>query len=264
MKLTVVGKSPAWQDEGGACSSYLVSEGDTSILLDCGNGAFGALRKLTDPAGLDAIFISHLHADHFFDLVPFAFSLTNSLRGREVSGLAYSTEGVEQPIELYGPPASGGALESVCGVWRMPTMLFDTFEFSEYDPGGEVTVGPLKITFRAVPHYIETWAISVAGPDGKRLVFGADCSPNEALADFAAGADLLIAEATLAEPEPDPDDRGHMTPREAGEVARAAGVSRLVLTHIPDQIDPEWAVAEAGAAFDGPVAVAEGAMELDL
>ena len=263
MKLTVVGKSPAWQDEGGACSSYLVSEGDTSILLDCGNGAFGALRKVTDPAGIDAIFISHLHADHFFDLVPYAFFLSSSPRG-DHPGLLESSPANQSPVPLFGPPGSTDAFAAVCGVWRMPSMIPDTFDFSEYDPGAGIEIGPLSISFRAVPHYIDTWAISVTGEGGERLVYGADCAPNDALVELATGADLLIAESTLLEPEPDPDDRGHMTPREAAEHARAAGVGRLLLTHIPDQIDPAWAVSEASAVFDGQVDVAAGAMVIDL
>lgn len=260
----MVGKSPAWQDRGGACSSYLVTEGETSVLLDCGNGAFGALRELTDPAGIDSVFVSHLHADHFFDLVPYAFSMNNALLGRDLPGLRWSTPPVGRRVPLFSPPGSSGVLEGICAVWGMPTLLADSFDFSEYDPDGEIEVGGLTVTFRWVPHYIDTWAIALVAPDGKRLVFGADCRPNEELVEFAAGADLLIAEATLAEPEPDPDDRGHMTAREAGELAQAAGVSRLILTHIPDQIDPDWATAEAGAVFAGTVAVAEGAMEIDL
>ena len=263
MRLTVVGKSPAWQDRGGACSSYLISEGDASVLLDCGNGAFGALRELVDPGSLDAVFVSHLHADHFFDLVPYAFFLSSSPRG-DRPGLLWSPPSERPPISLFGPPGSTEAFAAVCGVWRMPSMIPDTFDFSEYDPAARIEVGPFSISFRAVPHYIDTWAISVTGPGGERLVFGADCAPNEALVELASGADLLIAESTLVEPEPDPDDRGHMTPREAATHARDAGVGRLLLTHIPDQVDPAWAVSEASAVFDGQVEVAAGAMVIDL
>lgn len=263
MRLTVVGKSPAWQDRGGACSSYLISEGDSSVLLDCGNGAFGALRDLADPANLDAIFVSHLHADHFFDLVPYAFSLSSAPRG-DLPGLLWSPSEDRPPVSLFSPPGATAAFAAVCGVWNMPSMIPDTFDFSEYDPGGEIEVGPLTIGFRAVPHYIDTWAISVTGPGGERLVYGADCAPNGALVEFATGADLLIAEATLVEPEPDPDDRGHMTPREAAGHARDAGVGRLILTHIPDQVDPAWAISEAADVFDGPVDVASSAMVVDL
>ena len=80
MRITVLGKSPSWQDAGGACSGYLVQEGDTSALLDCGNGVFSKLRVYADYVDVDAVVLSHLHADHFLDLVPFAYALTYAPR----------------------------------------------------------------------------------------------------------------------------------------------------------------------------------------
>jgi ribonuclease BN (tRNA processing enzyme) len=103
----------------------------------------------------------------------------------------------------------------------------------------------------------------VTGSSGGRFVFGADCRPNEELVGFAEGADVLLAEATLLVPEPDPDDRGHLTPFEAGEHARDAGVDRLVLTHISDEVDPDWATASAAEAFSGRIDVAFEGMRLD-
>ena len=91
-------------------------------------------------------------------------------------------------------------------------------------------------------------------------MFGADSGPSDELIEFARGADLLIAEATLPRPERT-GKRGHMTPGEAGEHGRAAGVGRLVLTHLSDELDPLWARREAEAAFGGPVEIArEGAV----
>ena len=84
MRLTVLGKSPSWQDAGGACSGYLIQDGDTSLLLDCGNGVFGKMRQRLDYTELDAVLISHLHADHFLDLVPFAYALTYAPRQQPV------------------------------------------------------------------------------------------------------------------------------------------------------------------------------------
>ena len=75
MRITVLGKSPAWQDAGGACSGYLVEEDDFALLLDCGNGVFSKLRRHRDYVDVDAVLISHLHADHFLDLVPFSYAL---------------------------------------------------------------------------------------------------------------------------------------------------------------------------------------------
>src|SRR5437667_1747956 len=80
MRLTVLGKSPSWQDADGACSGYLIEEEGTAVLLDCGNGVFSKLRRFRDYTTVDAVVISHLHADHFLDLVPFSYALTYAPR----------------------------------------------------------------------------------------------------------------------------------------------------------------------------------------
>ena len=74
MRITVLGKSPSWQDAGGACSGYLIETDETKVLLDCGNGVFGKLRERIDYTDLDGVIISHLHADHFLDLVPYSYA----------------------------------------------------------------------------------------------------------------------------------------------------------------------------------------------
>ena len=84
MRVTVLGKSPSWQDAGGACSGYLIEHGESSLLLDCGNGVFSKLRLHRDYVDLDAVLISHMHADHFLDLVPFAYALTYAPRQQPV------------------------------------------------------------------------------------------------------------------------------------------------------------------------------------
>jgi ribonuclease BN (tRNA processing enzyme) len=121
-------------------------------------------------------------------------------------------------------------------------------------------VGPLQFSFRSVPHFLETFAIRVQSADGGGcLVFGADSRPTEELVDFARGCDLLMVEATLPRPERT-GERGHLTPREAGEHGRDAGAKRLVITHISDELDALWARSEAEDAFGGPVEMArEGA-----
>jgi ribonuclease BN (tRNA processing enzyme) len=117
-------------------------------------------------------------------------------------------------------------------------------------------VGSLRFSFRTVPHFRETFAICAQSADGGgRLVFGGDCGPADSLVEFARDSDLLIAEGTLPRPERT-GVRGHLTPREAGEHARAAGAQRLVLTHISDELDALWAREEAAEAFGGPVRVA--------
>jgi ribonuclease BN (tRNA processing enzyme) len=233
------------------------------MLLDCGNGVFGKLRKHHDYVDVDAIFISHLHADHFLDLVPFAFGLTYAPRQQPVPvGKWPGTDTPARPV-LYGPPGARRAFSAVCEIWGMCSLIEDAFDFREFDPGEQIGVGAMTVSFREVPHYIETWAIEVACEDGGRITYGADCRPNDALVDFARDTDLLIAEATLPRPER-VGERGHLTPAEAGEHAAAAEAKRLVLTHISDELDPDWAVAEAARAYGGPLEVAFEGLEIDV
>src|SRR5215217_5611745 len=84
MRLRILGKSPSWQDAGGACSGYLIEDGRTTVLVDCGNGVFSKLRRYRDYTRVDAVLITHLHADHFLDLVPFAYALTYAPRQQPV------------------------------------------------------------------------------------------------------------------------------------------------------------------------------------
>ena len=263
MKLTVLGKSPAWQDAGGACSGYLVSEDGTTILIDCGNGVFGKLRSRHDYVDVNAIFISHLHADHFLDLIPFAFALSFAPRQQPVPVDRWpGTDSPARPL-LFGPPGAKQAMTCVCESFGFSDLIEDAFEFREYDPAETIPAGPMSITFREVPHYTETFAIEATSSSGSRITYGADCRPNDALVDFARDTDLLIAEATLPRPEHS-GIRGHLTPAEAGEHASAAAARRLVITHISDELDPVWAADEAATKFDGPLEVAVEGLEIEV
>jgi ribonuclease BN (tRNA processing enzyme) len=243
MRITVLGKSPAWQDAGGACSGYLVEGGGVRMLLDCGPGVFAKLRQVLEYVRVDAVVLSHLHADHVMDLVPFA------------SALRY---GAHDPVSprLIAPPGSPEVLERLCAGGSMRIdHIAGAFGVTVYDPAETIELGGLRLRFRPVPHFIPCNAVEV-GEDGARFTFSADCGPNDALVDFAAGTDLLLAEATLPAP-----DEGHLTPAQAGEHAARAGVRRLVLTHYSDEVDAAWVRADAERTFGAPVELAaEGAV----
>ena len=260
MRITILGKSPAWQDAGGACSGYLVEQGDTAVLIDCGNGVFGKLRLYHDYVDVDAVVISHLHADHYFDLVPYSFALTHAPRQQPVPVPPWP--GTDSPARprLYGPPGALGTFRSIGGLLGFERLIEDSFEATEYDPAqplilGDPTSGELTLNFHSVPHFIEAYAIDITGPGGGRVTFGADCRPGEELIEAARDTDLLFAEATIPRPERS-GVRGHLTPAEAAEHGRLAGAGRVVLTHISDEIDPAWALEQATAAFDGEIALA--------
>ena len=260
MKVTVLGRSPSWQDAGGACSGYLVREGDTSLLLDCGNGVFGKLRQHLDYVDLDAVVLSHLHADHFLDLVPYSYALTYAPRQQPVP--VHTWPGTDHPARprLHAPPGAQAVFRRVAGAWGNDDLIELAFELREYDPRERIQLGPLTLRFRHVPHYLPTYAIEVTSSESpRRFTYGADCSPTDDLVEFATDTDLLLIEATLPRPERT-GIRGHLTPGEAGDHGRRARAKRLVITHLSDELGDDWAQAEAEKAFGGPVEVAvEGA-----
>jgi len=260
VRITVLGKSPAWQDADGACSGYLVEGGGVRVLLDCGPGVFAKLRRFADYAGVDAVVITHLHADHIFDLVPFASALRYAPRRQPVP--VDGPSGSEAPARprLIAPPGAREALTNLCTAGGMRAEHIEgAFALTVYDPADALAVGGLNARFRPVPHFIPCNAVELE-EDGARFTFSADCAPNDALCELAEGTDLLLIEATLPHPEPE-GERGHLTPSEAGEHGARAGAKRLVLTHLTDELDAAWARGEAERTFGGPVDVArEGAV----
>jgi ribonuclease BN (tRNA processing enzyme) len=220
------------------------------MLLDCGNGVFAKLRGQLDYLGVDAVVLTHLHADHFLDLVPFAYALTYGPRRDPAAPV--------RPV-LHAPPGARDCFRSVVGSWGSEDLIESAFDLREYDPGASLAVGPLQVRFSEVDHFVQAFAVEVTAAGGGRFVFGADTGPSDALVEFAQGADLLMVEATLRTPED--GDRGHLTAAEAGEHAARAGAGALLLTHITDELDEGAARAEAAAAFGKDVAVArEGAV----
>lgn len=265
LQLTVIGCSAAMPRPGGACSSYLVTYGAVNVLMDCGPDSLAVLRGRINPRNLDAIVISHLHADHTLDLVPLAYGLKY---GPPV-GDERKPRG--ERLALFVPPGGKEFLKGLAEAFEGSGRNSDfwaPFAVAEYDPDGTLVVGSsdgadradyLNFRFAPTKHYIPCWAIKVTPPGDDphpALVYGADSAPVESLTRFAHDADLLILEATLDAPET-PVPVGHMTPRQAAEVAAAAGgVERLLLTHYWGHVPPETMIAEARAAFDDPVGVA--------
>jgi ribonuclease BN (tRNA processing enzyme) len=258
VRITVLGKSPSWQDAGGACSGYLVQEGDFTLLLDCGNGVFSKLRGFCDYVSVDAVLISHLHADHFLDLVPFSYALTYAPRQQPVPVAGWPGTSTPARPSLCVPRGAIEMFRQIVGCWGDEDLIENAFTISEYDASDELQIGPFAVRFCEVPHFTRTYAVELCSPDG-RLTFGADCSPNEELVAFARDTDMLLIEATLPRPERT-GVRGHLTPREAGEHGRRAGARQLVLTHYSDELDAQWARTEASEAYGAPVELAhEGA-----
>ncbi len=255
----MLGKSPSWQDAGGACSGYLLEVGDTRVLLDCGNGVFAKLRERVDYTEVDGVIISHLHADHFLDLIPFAYALIYAPKQQPVP--VHTWEGTNHPARprLIVPPNAKEIFRRVVGAFGNEDLIESAFRIEEYGPGAEVEIGEIRASFHPVPHFIDTFAVKLSANQSGTLTYSADTRPGDEIIDVARGADLLLVEATLPRPERT-GVRGHLTPEEAGDHAKRAGAKRVVITHISDELGDDWAREEAERGFGGPVEVArEGA-----
>ena len=210
---------------------------------------FGKLRRFADYVEIDAVVISHLHADHFLDLVPFSYALNYAPRqqpsGRRLAGHRRPA----RPV-LHVPEGGRDCFRRVVGAWGNEDLIERAFELREYRPDDVLEIGPLRVRFREVPHFTQTHAVEFAA-DGARFTYGADHSPTDDLIDFARDTDLLLIEATLPRPERE-GPRGHLTPAEAGEHGRRAEARRLVLTHISDELDAELGARRGRARVRRP------------
>lgn len=263
MQITVLGKSPAWQDADGACSGYLVEEDGYALVLDCGNGVFSKLRRHRDYVDVDAVLISHLHADHFLDLVPFSYALTYAPRQQPVPVAGWpGTDSPARP-ELHAPPGGKETLQHLAACWQSQELIESAFSLREFAPDDELQSGPFRIRFCEVPHYVPAFAVEIVSASGARLTYSADCSPNDELVSFARDTDLLLIEGTLPRPERS-GERGHLTAAEAGEHGRRAAAKRLVITHFSDELDRDWLMAEAAAGFGGEVEMASDGAQYTL
>ena len=232
MRLTVVGCSGSGPGPDSPASCYLVEHEDYALLLDLGNGAFGALLGLADPAKIDAVYLSHLHADHCLDVAPF------------IVWHRYSGRSSGKPMPLFAP--MGAERRLALAYDGDGDTLTDVFDFVPVGPGS-FSLGPFEVTLARTEHPVECYAIRLA-VDGRSMVYTGDTGPCSRVVELARGADVLLAEAAHA-PGPDLPKGLHLTGREAGEHAAAAGVGRLLLTHIPAWVDEIGQLFAASAVF---------------
>jgi len=246
VKVTVIGCAGSYPGPDSPASCYLVeaeADGRTwRILLDLGNGALGMLHRFADPLSIDAVFFSHLHADHCLDLCGYYV-----LR-------KYHPKGPQPRIPVWGPVDTAARMARAYDLPENPGMT-EEFDFNVYPDGGAVTIGPFRVEPVSVEHPVPAYSLRVHADDAVLVYTGAS-GVCEGVERAAHGADLLLAEAAFCDGDPNPDGV-HLTGSDVGRMATRAGVDRLVLTHIPAWNDPKVAYDEARAVWAGPLDVAQ-------
>jgi ribonuclease BN (tRNA processing enzyme) len=235
MELTVLGCSGSYgAPPFDACSGYLVRGGGAAIWVDCGSGTLAHLQHHASIDDLDAVVLTHQHADHCADI----YGLHVLMRyGLERAGLpVFAPEGLEERL---------GALVDDWG---------DTFDWKVVGDGDGVELHDLALRFSRTDHPPPTYAVELSA-DGKRLVYTADTGPGWTVDAFGAGADLVLSEATYQEGHKSVP--WHLTAHEAGRDARAAKASRLILTHIWPQFDVALSEKQGTESFGEPVTLAK-------
>lgn len=241
MKLTVVGCAGSFPSQDSPASCYLLEapfEGRTyRLLVDLGSGSLGSLQRYCDLRDIDAIAISHMHADHCFDL----------------SGLyvvsKYHPDGSFDQVPLYAPAGSEAQLATIYGSHDIESTS-GQFDLQSWQDDEAVTLGPFEIIARQMVHPIAAYGMRITA-GGRTLVYSADTGPTEMLVEFVAGADAFLCEASFVE-SGDNVPELHLTGAEAGHYATAGGIGRLLVTHIPAWTDRAEVESDVKSTWDGP------------
>lgn len=245
VKLTIIGCAGSFPGPDSPCSAYVVEAEGFRLLIDFGSGSLGALQRHIDPHSIDAIMLTHLHADHVLD------ACTYVVMRRYAPGAPFPR------IPIYGPrdtearlmEAYGGAGEE-----HIAPSLRDVYAFHPMAPS-TFDLGPFGVTVDLVSHPVETYGVRITH-NGRSLAYSSDSGPCDALVRLAQHSDLFLCEASYLEGRDNPPNV-HLTGKEAGEHATKAGVGKLVLTHLVTAWgSEERTYEEAASAFNGPIDLA--------
>jgi ribonuclease BN (tRNA processing enzyme) len=252
MHLSVVGAGPAYTDRPGATgAAYLLRFRDASLLLDLGQGSFTRLAGILDPATLDAVVISHLHPDHFIDLV----ALRHYLRW-------------EQPrrrVRVIGPAGLDARLDALHDEPGFTAAALDVEALAV----GIQSIGPFEVQATRVAHTDSSFGfrVSTRGADsraeGPGLVYSGDCGRAEDLDLIARPGDSLLCEVSFG-PGPVAPGAEHLDGTAVGDLASRVRVERVLLTHLQMGFDRAATIASVRARYDGPIELVDPGFETTI
>jgi ribonuclease BN (tRNA processing enzyme) len=242
MRITVLGGCGAWPAAGQACGGYLIEHDGFRLLVDPGYAILPRLLETMDATEIDAVLVSHGHPDHCADLNPL-------LRARVLRPDPPAT------LPVYALP---GSVDAVLALDR-PGMLAGSYELRDLEPG---EIGPFALDTRMLPHFVPNAGVRLTAARAT-LAYTGDTGPSPDVVALARDADVLLADASFVDAVSTEDRPYLSSAADAARQATAAGVGRLVLTHLLPGTDPA-ASRGAAAAFPGPVDVATGGLAVDV
>ena len=235
MRLDVLGAGPAYTDKVGAAgASYLIRAGSTAIVLDLGQGSFPRLAATLEPSTVDAVFVSHLHPDHFIDLV----AMRHYLRWQFEP---------ERHVRVIAPTGLAGRIDALHDEPGFTTATLDVEPIPD-----EVAVGPLLIQAIRVTHTADSHAFRVSLADGPGLVYTGDCGRARDVEPLIVPGDWLLSEVSFG-PGPVAAGAMHLDGPAVGGLATSSGIGRVLLTHLQMGFDADATVASVRARYEGPV-----------
>jgi len=245
--LTALGTGPAWSDRAGSAgAAYLVRHGPTAILLDLGQGSFPRLIGAIEPSTLDAVIVSHLHPDHFIDLVPLRHYLAHQLEPT-------------RSVRVIGPAALAERLDALHDRVGFTALTLTCEAF----PAERIMIGALELETCRVTHTAESRAIRLAPVDGPGLVYSGDCGRAEDLLPLIQPGDTLLIEVSFGA-GPVPPDARHLDAPAVARLVSTTRPDRVLLTHLQMGLDRDAPVRIVREATTGPVALLEPGDLVDL
>lgn len=237
MKLTIIGPWGGFPKVNGASAGYLLEHDGFHILIDCGSAVLSKLQQFIKPTNLDACIISHYHPDHNADIGVLQHALLIDM---------YVT-GENKLLPIYGHNLDRTSFEQL--TYKNQTVGI------AYNPEQVLQIGPFSIKFLRTKHSVPCFAFRIEA-NGKSLVFTADSAYQDSFIEFAKGADLLLSECNFYG-DMDASSAGHMNSYEVAKLAKAAGVKKLILTHLPHFGNLQQLIDEVIQLYKGPVKLAE-------
>jgi ribonuclease BN (tRNA processing enzyme) len=244
-----IGVTSCLPEPGGETACVLLND---DVLVDAGWCAALHMRQFgCDPHALRYVFITHCHHDHYMGLVPLLF--LRAMRG---------AEGAARPLTIVGPRTEIRRVMDDAGRYLQVDRYEDVsppVEVVGLRPAQDYESGDFRVRTMQVVHPTPALCYRFESKSsGASIVITGDTAPYAPLSRFAAGADVLIHEASLGPRQGDPLQQwGHSGAPDAARIAREAGVGRLYLVHCSAEARPA-ALDAARAVFPESYAPAEG------